>query len=524
MATNCPIEVSPYDQSGIVKNPNIFNLNYTNQDFYSMKTRLVDFINERFGPDGTVIPNTFNDFVESDLAIMLIENWAFLADTLSFKMDQIVNELFIDTVTEVENAFRLSKLVGFKPQPPIAARSLWSATINNPILTDITIETPLIVDVVSGGDSITIELFQADSNNIPKFEQDILLPAGSIVNQSIVGLEGRTYESLFTGTGEPAQNIELGFFPVIDGSIKIEVDGFTWTKVDFFTDSNPRREYRVEFDSEYHAYAIFGNNRAGLIPSQGSQIQATFRVGGGTAGNIITGFVEKQSQIVVPGLSFNVPVTFRNYTKGEFGYNGDGIEDIRRKLPLWLSTQNRAVSGEDYKILADQFTTLYHGQIGKSTAILRNHGCAANIIDLYVLAKDGDDDLEEAGNELKVDLNDELNIKKMLTDFVCIRNGEVIYVDVSIDVNMDKFYRKFEPEYTINIQRKVNEFFSLNNWDYGKTLRDTDIIKELSDIKEVNGYDITFVTDDADNSGNIVSTKFFEIIRPDDIVISFVFE
>ena len=100
MATNCPIEVSPYDQSGVIKNTNIFNLNYTNQDFYSMKTRLVDLINERFGPEGTVIPNTFNDFVESDLAIMLIENWAFLADTLSFKMDQIVNELFIDTVMQ----------------------------------------------------------------------------------------------------------------------------------------------------------------------------------------------------------------------------------------------------------------------------------------------------------------------------------------------------------------------------------------------------------------------------------------
>ena len=126
MSNNCPIQVNPYDQSGLSKNSPVFSLNYTNQDFYSMKTRLVNFINERFGEEGTQIPEAFNDFVESDLAIMLIENWAFLADTLSFKMDQITNELFIDTVNEVENAFRLSRLVGFKPQPPIASRSLWS--------------------------------------------------------------------------------------------------------------------------------------------------------------------------------------------------------------------------------------------------------------------------------------------------------------------------------------------------------------------------------------------------------------
>ena len=72
----------------------------SNQDFWSMKSRLVDFIRTRF-------TTNFNDFVESDLAIMLMELYAFLADTQSFKTDQIANEIFIDTVTEIENAFRL---------------------------------------------------------------------------------------------------------------------------------------------------------------------------------------------------------------------------------------------------------------------------------------------------------------------------------------------------------------------------------------------------------------------------------
>jgi hypothetical protein len=52
----------------------------------------VDFIKEKFADE-------FTDFVESSLAIMLIENWAFLADTLSFKIDQVANEIFIDTVS-----------------------------------------------------------------------------------------------------------------------------------------------------------------------------------------------------------------------------------------------------------------------------------------------------------------------------------------------------------------------------------------------------------------------------------------
>ena len=146
MAENCPINVEPFAQSGILKQPNLVNLNYTNQDFWSMKSRLVDFINERFGENGSVLPNTFNDLIESSIAMMLIENWAFLADTLSFKTDQIANELFIDTVTQIENAFRLANLVGFEPLPPIAARSLWLATINNPLSTDLTITPPISID------------------------------------------------------------------------------------------------------------------------------------------------------------------------------------------------------------------------------------------------------------------------------------------------------------------------------------------------------------------------------------------
>jgi hypothetical protein len=143
------IQVTPYDTSGLVKNPAIFSLNYTNQDFWSLKTRLINFIRERFGPTGSTLPNTFSDLVESSVAIMLIENWAFIGDTLSFKMDQIANELFLDTVTEVENAFRLSRLVGFEPQPPISARTMWVATINNPLTTDLVIPGGLPVDFVA---------------------------------------------------------------------------------------------------------------------------------------------------------------------------------------------------------------------------------------------------------------------------------------------------------------------------------------------------------------------------------------
>jgi hypothetical protein len=514
---NCPFEVTPYDTSSLVKTPNLISLNYTNQDFWSMKSRLEEFIKQRFA-------DTFNDFVESDLAILLIENWAFIADTLSFKIDQIANEIFIDTVSQVDNAFRLALLVGFKPRPPVGAASMWTATISNLLDTDLVVPAPVPIDITTEEGRKTIELYPADAAGDPIWDEPIIVAAGSFLNTSVVGVEGLTYTQTASGTGQVGQSVRLIAGPVIGGSVRVAVDGTEWAQVDYFTDSQPRREYRVEYDPAYNAYVMFGNNRAGLIPSVGSSIQLTFRAGGGFAGNIVTGAVEVQRNFEVPGFGFRVPVTFRNYTKGEYGYPGDGIEDIKRKLPQWLRTQNRCVSGDDIETFADQFATEFNGQVGKAKAVLRNYGCAANVIDLYVLTKQGQDSLIESSNSLKVALQDALADKKMLTDYVCIKDGVVVEVDVAIDLTLDKFYRKFEDELREKVLRRVGSFFSLNNWDYGKTLKNTDLIKSVADLNEIRNVETNFQTDNEANSGAVVTTRFYEIVRPAAIDLTFLYE
>lgn len=517
MINNCQFNIEPYAKSELVKKPNVFNLNYTNQDFWSMKTRLVEFTQQRFG-------TKFNDFVESSLAVMLLENWAFVADTLSFKMDQIANEIFIDTVTDIDNAFRLCKLVGYNPTPPIAAKSFWTASLNNTITTDINIVTPVRLTVNGGGQSVDVELFAADSDGNPIFDDDIMIPANSLVNASVVGLEGKTRTEEISSSGTRNQTLQTRFQKVILDSVRVEIDGIIWGKVDFFTESKPLKEYRLEYDSNYSAYIVFGNGVAGMIPAVGSVITLTYRTGGGVIGNLVSNSVQKSLLIAVPGLGYQVPVFLNNYTKSQYGYDGDTIEDIRRKLPVYLRTQNRAVTGLDYKTLTDQYVSPYQGQIGKSIAVLRNHGCAANIVDLFVLARKNADELEIASDQLKKELNDYLETVKMITDFVCIKDGFIVKVDVNISVTIDKFYKKFEDEYRVKIFNRINSFFSIYRWEYGQSLRDGDIIKELSDIKEITKIDITFNTDLATEASTLVTTKYFEIIRPDIIDLGFVYE
>jgi hypothetical protein len=367
-------------------------------------------------------------------------------------------------------------------------------------------------------------LFPADPFNRPIYDQDILIPAGSISNSNIVGLEGQTFNDTFIGTGEINQSFLLNFLPVLLDSIRVDVDGQRWEKVEYFTDSQPRREYRVEYNSDFSVFVIFGNNRAGQIPTAGAVITATYRVGGGTSGNIVTNFANVETLVPIEGQDFSVLVNISNYTRGEFGYNGDTVEDIRRKLPIYNRSQNRAVTGSDYKSTCDLFVTPYNGVMGKSAVALRHAGCSANIIDIYVLAKSGDSGLQIANSQFKAELTDYLNTKKMLTDFTCLKDGVVVLTSVLIDVVLDKYYRTFEETIKARIQSALSVFFNLVNWDYGQTLRDTDVIKALFSVQEPYRYDVTLTTANPDNSGKQVTTKYFEIIRPDTIEIEFQYE
>ena len=111
----------------------------------------------------------------------------------------------------------------------------------------------------------------------------------------------------------------------------------------------------------------------------------------------------------------------------------------------------------------------------------------------------------------------------MFTDYVCIRDGQIVFVDISIDITSDRLYRKFEEELRVKVQRRIDAFFAISNWEYGESLKEIDITQTLSDMREFTSIDIAFITNDPNNGGSLVTTKFYEIIRPDTITVNFTY-
>jgi len=521
MADTCPFEVTPLAIPRFVNNLPVYSLNYTNQDFYSIRSRTLELLKSNFAKE-------FNDISEASLAVMLIECWAGMADMLSFKIDQLANELYIDTVTELENAFRLAKLVGYKPMPPLPAKAMFLARSNTVYNSDLTLKTPILINLDGMGFDIAYELYAADANNSPVFGADIVIPAGSMFTESVVGLEGVTKIYTHNSVGKSNMILTLPFENVYLGSIKVTVNGIAWDEVDYFTESQARPEYIVEYDAYYKASLIFGDNKAGRVPPPSAEIVVRFRVPNKSTSEIISGAFDTKVFGALPNASDNIVINVKNYTKSEYGYPGDSIMDIRKKLPAFLRTQNRAVTGADYKFLTDTFATPFDGVVGKSNIVLRNHGCAGNVIDLIILAKTGDHRLIKANDALKKALLKNLNKKKMFTDSLCVKDGEVIYADVNVNAHLNIKFKKLENEIKNKIVEKMGEYFDLAVWEFGQSLKEKDIIKFISTIKEVKQFDIGFITNKTIESNksieNIITARYNEIIRPDNVNIHFTYD
>ena len=66
----------------------------------------------------------------SDLALQMVEWWAYLADILTFYSERIANEDYLDTASLDESVKRLIRLLGYRPRPGIGALATLAAISN----------------------------------------------------------------------------------------------------------------------------------------------------------------------------------------------------------------------------------------------------------------------------------------------------------------------------------------------------------------------------------------------------------
>ena len=106
----------------------------------------------------------------------------------------------------------------------------------------------------------------------------------------------------------------------------------------------------VETEHDGSAYLRFGDDVHGRRPEPDTQFTATYRIGGGVAGNVGAGAI---AHIISNEAGI---VSVRNPLPAAGGLEPETAQQIRRRAPLAFRSQQRAVTAEDYAKVSGQFS------------------------------------------------------------------------------------------------------------------------------------------------------------------------
>jgi predicted phage baseplate assembly protein len=143
-------------------------------------------------------------------------------------------------------------------------------------------------------------------------------------------------------------------------------------------------------DADEVTSVVFGDGVGGRIPPANSEILVTYRVGGGTQGNVNANTITNILTNYSSGLTVN------NATAASGGADLESTDSIRVNAPASIRTVNRAVSLRDYGDLAVQVT-------GVAKAIATSEVYTS--VNLYIApagdpGADGEGDLTPVFNQL----------------------------------------------------------------------------------------------------------------------------
>ncbi len=82
--------------------------------------------------NGTQVTQVWRPGAQGDLAVQMIEWWAYLADVLTFYNERVANQAYLRTADLTESVSRLVRLLGYRPRPGIGATGTLAALVNSP--------------------------------------------------------------------------------------------------------------------------------------------------------------------------------------------------------------------------------------------------------------------------------------------------------------------------------------------------------------------------------------------------------
>lgn len=471
----------------------LYSVDYTSRDYASIREDLVSLI-------PAIVPE-WTSRTPNDFGMALLELFAYTADGLHYYADRLANEAFIDTATQRASLLRIARMLNYTPTGNAAATATLQFALDASAPGPVTI--PHNTQVVTSVNS-------AAPNDPPvTYETDTTISVNPGEVTTVTATEGVTIRNEVVGTSDGTldQTFTLFNSPVIEGSVQVFVDEGTNTQWSFVSNlllSTPgEHAYTLTTDSDDTVSIRFGDGSAGKVPDRGAVVTATYRVGGGSRGNVASNSI---TRIVSSGIPAGVTVTNPDAASG--GADAESDDMIRTNTPLSLSALNRAVTLADYASIAVGFPGVAKARATSSTA---------NSVNVYIApygggGLTGTGDPKPAFAALKAAVLAFLNERRPVTTTVSVLNPVYVPIDMTITVNVLPKYSQARTQ--VACAAALTDLLDFDNVVFGDTITPSDIHTVLSAVPGVSYVEITALHRAGDTGNAAVQLDASEIPQP----------
>lgn len=323
-------------------------IGYFDRSYQQVKTAVLQKI-------GIEVPE-MSDHTESNPFIIIINVFMALYEMLNYYIDNVAREIYLHSARQYRSAQKIAKLFGYRLKLYNSASTLVRFSIGAAQVTDIEIPLGTILDA----EGIKFQT-----------SQTLIIEAGQLTVEGIA-VQKEIITTSFISDGSAGQRFLLEE-NTVDKSVTVSVNSVSYEFVEHLYDAIATdKVFTTEVTADRTIELVFGNGIDGFVPILNDVINVIFSVSEGELGNVATSTVNIIDSIIVTP----TPLSVTNISQATGGYGLENLEDLKKKIPAYNRTLNRAVTEKDYKDIAES-----HSGVAKAFVA---YSCGAEV-DIYIV-------------------------------------------------------------------------------------------------------------------------------------------
>lgn len=455
------------------------SFDYANRDYTTIRSDLL-------ARASRVLPE-WTDRDAGDFGMLMIDLWAYSADVMHYYIDRAAREAFLSTATQRESLLALADLFDYTPSK--RTRSSGTVVVANSNSTAVSVPryTNFVVEYdgtkYNAYNDSTVSVSASSTANVGVYEGTFT--SNEVLTSSSSGLTGQSYTLRYSGVVPDTVTLQV----LEDGT-----NAKTYRKVGALSEYGAGdRVYVLAESANGYSIVRFGNGVSGYVPPTNSTIRVSYGTSNGSKGNFTANSVLGFSSSPSTYLSVSSSTAFTG------GQDDESIASLKQTVPSAISTQDRAVTLDDFVNLAKKVpaVTKVHAEYSSGT------------VTVYPHVDRSSDYLTAAGSSQAVTTDLQTAVQNYLRPRALLGitvnsatsiNWEAL--DISATVNVNERYITSWVE--ADVEAALDELFKFDNVTFGQRFTLGEVYRTILDVE---GVDYAVVTLFDNTGGFAVETE-----------------